>query len=111
MPDFIEAIALRPNIIRENWLPLKTAVQEVVAFERLFGTRHLLLACHASLPLYLTPGLMNLIHLNFLDDEHIPWTAEIDFLLSPLCRPVDEPLFEVEPSIREVLLLELQKRF
>jgi hypothetical protein len=37
--------------------------------------------------------------------------AEVDFFLSPLCRPIDEGLYEVEPSIREVLLVELENQF
>ncbi|NES00714.1 MAG: GAF domain-containing protein, partial [Symploca sp. SIO1B1] len=30
---------------------------------------------------------------------------------SPLCRPIDEGLYEVEPSVREVLLVELENQF
>ena len=97
--------------MRENWLPTELAVREVLAFERRFGPRHLKLACHAALPLILSPELVNLIHLNFLEREGIPWVAEVDLLLSPLCRPVDEGLYEVEPAIREVLLVELENQF
>jgi tetratricopeptide (TPR) repeat protein len=82
-----------------------------VAFERRFGIKHLYLACHAALPLILTPELVNLIRINFLDSENIHWIAESDFLLSPLCRPIDEAVFEVEPSVREVLLVELENQF
>ncbi|MBA3534751.1 MAG: hypothetical protein H0T73_22795 [Ardenticatenales bacterium] len=97
--------------VRERWLPLDVAAREVVAFERRFGPGHLALACHAALPLLLTPELLNLIHLNFLEEENIPWVAEADLLLSALCRPIDEGLYEVEPGIREVLLAELEEQF
>jgi formylglycine-generating enzyme required for sulfatase activity len=107
----IEAVITSPSLVREQWLPTELAVQEVVAFERRFGTKHLKLACHAALPLILTPALINLIRINFLEKEQIPWEAEVDFLLSPLCRPLDEGLYEVEPSIREVLLVELENQF
>ncbi|WP_353933036.1 hypothetical protein WJM97_10840 [Okeanomitos corallinicola TIOX110] len=51
-------------VIRRQWLPPEFAVREVVAFERHFGMKHLWLACHAALPLFLTPELVNLIHIN-----------------------------------------------
>jgi hypothetical protein len=107
----LEEIITSPSLVRENWLPTELAVREVLAFERRFGLRHLKLACHAALPLILSPELVNLIHLNFLEGEGIPWVAEVDLLLSPLCRPVDEGLYEVEPAIREVLLVELENQF
>ncbi|MBD0346710.1 MAG: hypothetical protein ICV63_18170, partial [Coleofasciculus sp. Co-bin14] len=109
--NHIEAIIATPSLVREQWLSSELAVREVLAFERRFGSKHLLLACHAALPLILTPELLNLININFLEEEQIPWVAEVDFLLSPLCRPIDEGLFEVEPSVREVLLLELENQY
>jgi len=111
MSKTLEEIITSPSLVRENWLPTELAVREVLAFERRFGLRHLKLACHAALPLILSPELVNLIHLNFLEGEGIPWVAEVDLLLSPLCRPVDEGLYEVEPAIREVLLVELENQF
>src|SRR5579863_8967606 len=112
MLDFVESVAKSPSVIHDHWLPLNVAVQEVVEFERIFGTEHLLLACHAALPSQLTPELINLIRINFLEnrDVRVSWVAEADVLLSPLCRPIDDTLFEVEPMIREALLFELQER-
>ncbi|MDJ0799099.1 MAG: tetratricopeptide repeat protein [Calothrix sp. MO_167.B12] len=98
-------------VVRRRWLPPEYAVREVVAFERRFGEKHLALACHAALPLILTPELVNLIRINFLDSEDIPWIAESDLLLSPLCRPIQEDIYEVEPCVREVLLVELEDKF
>ncbi|MBA3920871.1 MAG: formylglycine-generating enzyme family protein [Nostocaceae cyanobacterium] len=111
MSKQLEAIITHPSLVREQWLSLELAVREVLAFERRFGSQHLLLACHVALPLILTSELVNLIHLNFLDQAQIPWIAEVDFLLSPLCRPIDEGLYEVEPAVREVLLVELENKF
>jgi hypothetical protein len=107
----IETLIAIPSLVREQWLSSELAVREVLAFERRFGSKHLLLACHAALPLILTPELLNLIRINFLDEEQIPWVAEVDFLLSSLCRPIDEGFFEVEPSVREVLLVELENQY
>jgi len=113
MDKYLHHLPMRPDPIKEHWLSEEMAIQEVVAFERRFGERHLLLACHAALPFILTPELLNLIHINFLDNQkiRIPWFAEADFLLSPLCRQIDDTLFEVEPRVREVLLILLEERF
>jgi hypothetical protein len=111
MSKTLEEIIAAPSLVREQWLSCELAVREVLAFERRFGSKHLMLACHAALPLIVTPELLNLIHINFLNEEQIPWIAEVDFLLSPLCRPIDDGLFEVEPSVREVLLVELENQF
>jgi predicted ATPase len=113
MVDSFEEIALDQSIVRKQWLPLDVAVQEVLAFEKFFGTGHFLLACHAALPSVLTPELLHSIRLNFLDQQkpHIPWIAEMDFLLSPLCRPLEQDLFEVEPMVREALLFKLEDRY
>jgi len=77
------------------------------------GGRHFHLARHAALPLILTPELANLIRVNFpaRGQGPIPWIAEADLLLSPLCRPMDDGLYELEPRIREVLLEGLEGEF
>ncbi|MCP4698523.1 MAG: formylglycine-generating enzyme family protein [Gammaproteobacteria bacterium] len=84
------------------------AIPQVLAYEQKFGSGHFNLACHAAFAFILSPELLNLIHLNFLDDENIPWTAEADVLLSPLCHPVGEDLFQFDPAVRQVLLVELE---
>ncbi len=98
-------------VVRRRWLSPEDAVREVVAFERRFGEKHLSLACHCGLLLILTPELVNLVRINFLEGENIPWIAESNFLLSPLCRLLQEGIYEVEPCIREVLLVELENNF
>ncbi|NEO53435.1 MAG: 5'-methylthioadenosine/S-adenosylhomocysteine nucleosidase [Okeania sp. SIO3B5] len=98
-------------VIRRRWLSPENAVGEVVRFERRFGEKNLNLACHCGLLLILTPELVNLIRINFLDEENIDWIAESNFLLSSLCRPLQEGVYEVEPCVREVLLVELEKKF
>ncbi|NEQ38131.1 MAG: hypothetical protein F6K40_18420 [Okeania sp. SIO3I5] len=98
-------------VVRRRWLSPENAVREVVRFERCFGDKHLKLACHCGLFLILTPELVNLIRINFLDEENIDWIAESNFLLSSLCRPLQERIYEVEPCVREVLLVELENNF
>jgi len=96
--------------LRAQWLSVEEAAEEIVNFERRFGEKHLLLAWHAALPFILTPALVNLIRLNFLEKDAIPWYTEADFLLSPLCRSLGGELYQLEPTIREVLLYELEER-
>src|SRR5216110_821409 len=113
MADSFEEIALQQSIVRRQWQPLDVAVREVIAFEKLFGTGHFLLACHAALPSLPTPELLHAIRINFLDQQkpRIPWIAEMDLLLSPLCRPVEKDVFEVEPMVHEALLFKLEERY
>src|SRR5215472_8732259 len=92
---------------KKEWIPLEQAIQRVVDFERQFGPGHLALACHAALPSILTPELINLIRINFLEKD-VEWVAEVDLLLSALCNPIGQDIFEVEPQVRRVLLVTLK---
>ena len=71
-----------------------------------YGETALHLAYHAALPVALNAELLHLFRINFFLDppEILPYTAEFEFLLSPLCREIDEGLYEIEPEIRDVLL-------
>jgi WD40 repeat protein len=84
-------------------------MEEVVAFGKSFGPGTARFACHAAFPMFLTPELINLIRINFLSDDRDPpsWLAEADFLLSPLCVPLGEKNYCVEPRVRELLLADL----
>ncbi len=97
--------------IRARWLDPKAAREEVVRFGRRFGPEAFLLATHVALPLVLTPELVHLIRVNFLGPFGVPAVAEVDLLLSPLCRPLDEPMYEMEPQVRDVLLETLREEF
>ena len=92
------------NPVRAGWLSEEDAKRRIDAFEERFGPRHRLLAAHAALPLMLDPELLNLIRINFRETRDMEWIAEADILLSPLCRAIDDELFEFEPRVREVLL-------
>ena len=94
-------------VFKKNWLPLEQAIHRVARFEHDFGKNHLALACHAALPSFLTPELVNLIRINFLETS-VDWIAECDLLLSSLCQPINQGIFEIEPQIRQVLLIALQ---
>src|SRR5689334_241341 len=94
-------VVAEESVVRKGWLPPDLAADRIVAFKRHFGDGHLALACRAAFPLVLSPELMNLIRINFLDDRDVPWIAEADVLLA-LCRPIGDDLFQVEPGIREL---------
>jgi tetratricopeptide (TPR) repeat protein len=96
--------AVAESSFRPQWISEDEAIDAVLAFEQKHGARPTLLACHAVFPLFVSPELVNLIHINFLDDQGIPWIAEPDFLLSSLCRSVGDGLYRVVPRVREILL-------
>ena len=100
----------RSILTDQEILTVEQAAREVAVYEKHFGGGPFKLACHAAFAYTLTPALVNLVQLNFLDKEKIPRIAEADFLLSSLCYPLDEKRFRVEPTIRQILLAELENQ-
>jgi Effector-associated domain 10 len=78
-----------------------------------YGETALHLAYHAALPVALNAELLHLLRINFFLDppEPLPSTVEFEFLLSPLCREIDEGLYEIEPEIRDRLLAGLSQTY
>ena len=101
MPELLNHIA---PAIRGQWMSEDDVFDAYIDYEARFGKLHAILACHAAFPLLVDPHLVNLIRINFLGDEEVPWMAEPDFLLSPFCRPYENGFFHVDPTAREVLL-------
>lgn len=87
------------------------AEQIVRRFVRRFEPSYHALACHAALPLVLTPELVNYLRNEFLRNEEVPWVAEVDLLLSDLCRPVGYELYAMDTDVRAYLLAELERQF
>jgi formylglycine-generating enzyme required for sulfatase activity len=89
------------------------AQNKVEQFVGRFESSYRLLACHAALPLVLTPELVNYLRVQFLKSEGVPWIAEADLLLSDLCRPVGYELYVMDEAGRAYLLhqLEQDRRF
>ena len=88
---------------------MRVAVERVVGFAQEFGEAHLNLACHAAFPLSLTPDLLYQIWANFVPEA--PWTAVARVLLSRLCKQVGADMYEMENSVRNLLLRELKVQF
>ena len=57
--------------------------------------------------------LLNLLRVNFFADtpDSLPYEAEADLLLSPLFREIGNGLFEIEPDVRNLLLIGLRSRY
>jgi tetratricopeptide (TPR) repeat protein len=84
-----------------------TALARVITFSQKFGEIYLDLACHAAFPLVLTPDLLYRIWSIFVPQA--PWTSVSDILLSGLCREVGHELYEMDLTVRELLLEELKQ--
>ncbi|MEM6255376.1 MAG: hypothetical protein AAF821_20875 [Cyanobacteria bacterium P01_D01_bin.156] len=87
----------------------KINLPTVEAFVKRHGEAHFLFACHAALPLGLTPELLYKLWANFQVDCRgkqlgIPWIATSDLLLSNLCEEVGDGLYEMNSLVREALL-------
>jgi nucleoside phosphorylase len=87
-------------------MSLTLAEKRVNDFKNKYGEVALQLAYHAALPVALNADLLHLLRINFFLDppKPLPYMAEFELLLSPLCREIDEGLYEIEPEIRDILL-------
>jgi hypothetical protein len=86
-----------------------TARRRVETFRRHHGDPHLHLACHAAVPLALSPDLAYRLWANFQRDTSgvvlgVPWVAVADLLLSSLCDEVGDELYEMDVAVRSMLL-------
>ncbi len=79
----------------------------IESFAARFGEPHWLLACHAALPLALTPQIVHFLRTRFLRGR-VPYVAEVDLLLSRLCRPAGAELFAMDSAVRARLLVEME---
>jgi formylglycine-generating enzyme required for sulfatase activity len=96
----------------ENNPQLQDAIERINAFGRRFTPAHLDLAYHAAFPLALTPDLLyRLRDYPFQPKLEIPWIAVANLLLSSLCYEVGQELYEMDTTVRQVLLNRLTQRF
>jgi uncharacterized caspase-like protein len=84
------------------------AHQAVDRFVRRFHTSYKELAAYTALPLLLTPELVNFLRVQFLLDK-VDWVAEVDLLLSDLCRQVGYELYAMDAAVRSYLLEDLAR--
>ena len=88
---------------------LERASHAIDRFVREFQPVYGLLAQHVALPLVLTPELVNFIRNRFLRADGVPWVAEVDLLLSDLCRPAGFELYVMSSAVRSHLLRKLEQ--
>ncbi len=71
------------------------------------------LAYHAALPVVIDAGLLNLLRVNFFLDppDVLPFEAGAELLLSPLFREIGNDLYEIDPEVRNILLIGLQTTY
>jgi tetratricopeptide (TPR) repeat protein len=65
------------------------------------------LACHAALPLILTPTLLKFLRHEFL--PHLSWVAEVDLLLSNLCGEASEDVYVMKREPRAYLIEQMRE--
>jgi WD40 repeat protein len=102
------------NLSPSNVSPSDRVTRRIAAFQQQFGEAHFYLACHAALPLALTPDLLYCLWANFQRDIqgrllNVPWIAVTDLLLSGLCETVGHELYEMEVTIQKELMRQLQQ--
>jgi len=82
-------------------------------FERDYPSALVELASHAALPVVLNPEFVHLLRVNYFLDPPVtlPYAAEAELLLSPLCAEVDQGLYLIDPELRDVLLQHLVEEY
>lgn len=88
-------------------------LNRIELFKERYGLPHLYFAYHAAFPLALTPDLLDDLWKKFkLDTKgnvlNIPWIAITDLLFSNLCKEVGYEIYEMEKTLRDVLLKDLK---
>ncbi|MEY9419446.1 hypothetical protein ABIF69_005888 [Bradyrhizobium japonicum] len=94
---------------------MSDAAERIETFRRAHGERGELLldlASHAALPVVIDAALLHLVRVNyFLDPPYsLPYTAEAELLLSPLCREIADGLYLMGAQERDILLRRLIER-
>jgi uncharacterized protein (TIGR00725 family) len=109
-------------ISHERWWPDMTALltaQEASLSLRAFVREHREngeklsdLASHAAMPTVLSTELVHLLRINYFLDPplNLPFEAEAALLLSSLCTEIDDGLYVIDPTLRDLLLKQLIAR-
>ncbi|WP_433125324.1 type VII secretion protein EccCb [Micromonospora sp. CA-240977] len=97
----------------KTWTASSPASSRLSAARATLPAGALELASHAAVPVVLDPGFLHLLRVNFFLDPPIVLghPVEAELLTSPLFREVGDGLYEIEPALRNRLLVSLQTRF
>ncbi|MGK7895403.1 MAG: hypothetical protein AB4372_17725, partial [Xenococcus sp. (in: cyanobacteria)] len=105
---------MREKAASREELERQRAYGKIKSFEKRFDKPHLWLAYHAAFPLALNPDLLYCIWANFQRDQKgtelgIPWIAVADLLFSGLLREVGYETYQMDKTIRNILLKQLEE--
>lgn len=91
----------------------RSAAERLAEVRRSTSDAVIRLAYHAALPVVIDAGLLNLMRVNFFLDppDVLPFEAGAALLLSSLFREIGGDLYEIDPDVRNVLLIGLQTRY
>ena len=81
---------------------------QIETFLLRYGDCYRELLDYAAIPMVITPELLNYLRVQFA--PKLPWVAEVDLLLSDLCRLVGYGQYVLQSYVREVLLDTLDTR-
>jgi len=81
---------------------------QIETFLLRYGDCYRELLDYAAIPMVITPELLNYLRVQFA--PKLPWVAEVDLLLSDLCRLVGYEQYVLQSYVREVLLDTLDTR-
>ncbi len=81
---------------------------QIETFLLRYGDLYRELLDYAAIPVVITPELLNYLRMQFA--PKLPWVAEVDLLLSDLCRLVGYEQYVLQSYVREVLLETLDTR-
>ena len=92
---------------------VSSAARRIADVRDSLGEEALRLACHAAVPVVVDPPLLDLLRVNFFLDppDALPYEIEADLLMSPLFREIGDGLYEMDPDLRNLLLMGLQGRY
>ncbi len=84
------------------------ARQAVDRFVKRFDESYRMIVYYSALPLILTPELVNYLRNQFLREDNVPWVAEVDLLLSDLCKEVGYELYTMDTAVRAYALSKMR---
>ncbi|VXD11283.1 conserved hypothetical protein [Planktothrix serta PCC 8927] len=95
-----------PSLLNSN--PQTEAARETIdRFRQQYGEIYYQFACYAAFPLALTPDFLYRLRDKFYSKLPVPWLAVAHLLLSDLCQNIGAELYEMDRTVRGLLLHQL----
>ncbi|MGL4502523.1 MAG: formylglycine-generating enzyme family protein, partial [Planktothrix sp.] len=95
-----------PSLLNSN--PQTQAARETIdRFRQQYGEIYYQFACYAAFPLALTPDFLYRLRDELYSKLPVPWLAVPHLLLSDLCQNIGAELYEMDRTVRGLLLHQL----